>query len=103
MTILKEEDRYRILKLLADNPTLNQRQMAEALSVSLGRVNCWVKYLAERGWLEWRSEAGGRGSYLLTPAGKQEKRAVRQQCLAKKQRDYARLRMEIEQLKQERH
>lgn len=101
MTILKEEDRYRLLKLLAENPTLNQRQMAEALNVSLGRVNCWVKNLTDRGWLVWRPAPGGRGNYLLTSAGKREKRAVRQQCLAKKQRDYAQLRREIEQLKQE--
>ena len=52
MSILKDEDRYKILKLLSNNADLNQRQLADALGVSLGKTNYCLKALIEKGMIK---------------------------------------------------
>ena len=50
--ILSEEHRYKLLKLLHENPDMNQREIASALGLSLGKVNFCLKALVERGLIK---------------------------------------------------
>lgn len=48
----REEVHYRLLKLLAEHPQASQRQLAEALGISLGKINYCVKALIDKGWVK---------------------------------------------------
>ena len=105
MSILSDENRYQILKLLEENPELSQRQLAAALGVSLGKVNFCLRALIEIGSVKVASFSRSPNKkayiYLLTPKGVEEKAKVTLCFLAKKQDEYKALKQEINELKNE--
>ena len=105
MPVLNDENRYKLLKLLHDNPDMNQRQIASALGLSLGKANFCLKALVEKGWVKVgnfsRSPNKKAYVYLLTLRGIEEKAAVTREFLESKQREYEDLKAEIEELKNE--
>lgn len=102
-SILTDEVRYRLLKLLEANPKLTQRQVARELGVSLGKVNYCVKALVERGLVKASNFRNHQNkvmyAYLLTPRGMEEKARVTLRFLQRKMREYEALRTEIEQIR----
>ena len=46
--MLTDEYRYKILKLVETNPAISQRELAQQLGVSLGKVNFCLKALIEK-------------------------------------------------------
>jgi len=102
MPVLNDENRYKLLKLLHDNPDTNQRQIASALGLSLGKANFCLKALVEKGWVKVgnfsRSPNKKAYVYLLTLRGIEEKAAVTKDFLERKQKEYEELRAEIEEL-----
>ncbi len=105
MSILRDKNRYQLLKLLEENPELSQRQLAAALGVSLGKVNFCLRALIEIGSVKAanfsRSPNKKAYVYLLTPKGFEEKARVTLRFLAKKQDEYKALKQEINELKHE--
>jgi EPS-associated MarR family transcriptional regulator len=105
MPILSEEHRYKLLKLLHDNPEMNQRDIAKSLGLSLGKVNFCLKALVEKGWVKAGNFSKSPNKkayvYLLTLRGMEEKAKVTIDFLEKKQKEYEMLRQEIEELKDE--
>jgi len=105
MPILSEENRYKLLKLLDENPEMNQRQIASALGISLGKVNFCLKAVVEKGWVKAgnfsRSPNKKAYVYLLTLRGIEEKAAVTRDFLERKQQEYQDLKAEIEKLQNE--
>ena len=101
----RDEVRLRVLRALEDNPELSQRQLAEALGVSLGGVNYAVKALVERGFVKVKnfSRSDNKVAYLyvLTPSGLAEKVSVATALLGRKLEEYEVLTAEIEALKSE--
>lgn len=102
---LHDEARYRIFKLLEANPALTQRQLADALGMSLGKVNYCVRALAEKGFIKVdnfrRKDNKLAYAYLLTPAGIADKILVTHDFLRRKMDEYDALKTEIEELKRE--
>lgn len=100
-----QELEYKVLKLLENKPELTQRQLAEALGVSLGKTHYLVKSLIDIGWIKLdnfqKSENKWGYAYLLTPKGIVEKSMITTRFLKRKQDEYCQLRKEIEQLKKE--
>jgi DNA-binding Lrp family transcriptional regulator len=47
--------RFRVLRALQQQPGLNQRQLAELLSVSLGKTNYLLRALLDKGLLKARN------------------------------------------------
>ncbi|WP_414041097.1 MarR family EPS-associated transcriptional regulator [Acidithiobacillus sp. M4-SHS-6] len=47
--MLDDATRYQLLKLLAEQPDLTQRQLAAAMGVSLGKANYCLKALIDKG------------------------------------------------------
>ena len=47
--MLSDEIRYKLLKILKENPQISQRMLADELGISLGRLNYCLRALAERG------------------------------------------------------
>ncbi len=101
----QQETRYRLLKLLNENPNLSQRQLADETGVSLGKVNYCLKALISRGLIKvgnfQKSNNKVAYAYLLTPMGVAEKAKITLDFLKRKQQEYDSLVQEIEVLKQE--
>ena len=101
----KQELEYRALKLLEQQPDMTQRQIAKELNVSLGKTHYLIKSLIDVGWIKLenlrRSNNKWGYAYLLTPSGIVEKAVITAKFLARKQREFDDLQIEIQQLKDE--
>ena len=100
-----QELEYRALKILEQQPSLTQRQLAEELGVSLGKTHYLVKSLIDVGWVKFdnfqKSNSKWGYAYLLTPMGIAEKATITARFLVRKQREYNELQQEIAQLQEE--
>ena len=105
MSVLTDENRYWILKLLEQNPSLSQRELADAMGISLGKTNYCLNVLIGNGLVKSDHARGGNGrqphAYYLTSEGRQEKRRVTLQYLAHKQQELETLAGELEELQRE--
>lgn len=94
-----------VLRHLADSPESSQRQLARETGVSLGKINHVLRALIEKGWVKAgnfsRSQNKLGYAYLLTPRGIEAKARLTRAFLARKIREYERLRGEIAALRQE--
>jgi EPS-associated MarR family transcriptional regulator len=104
LAALSDEYRYKILRLLENNPQMSQRDLARALSISLGKVNYCLQALIDKGLVKAnnfrRSSNKVAYAYLLTPRGIEEKAKVTAQFLVRKVAEYEALEKEIEQLRE---
>ena len=102
---IQEEARFKILRLLHENPELTQRELGERVGVSLGAVNYCLKALIERGLVKasnFSTSSNKLGyAYVLTPAGIAEKTVMTGRFLARKKAEYEALRAEIDALSRE--
>ena len=100
-----QEAHFRVLRLLEGNPQMNQRDLAAAAGVSLGKTNYCINALLEKGLIKVQNFKSSKRklayAYLLTPAGIAEKAALTQRFLTRKMEEYEALKAEIDQLKQE--
>jgi len=91
--------------MLEGNPEYSQRDIAEALGVSLGGINYCVKALIDKGLVKvdnFRRNDNKLGyAYVLTPAGIAERARLTGRFLQRKLREYEAIRAEIEALMQE--
>ena len=102
---LHEATHLKVLRLLQANPTMNQRELAAALGVSLGKANFCLQALVGKGLLKMQnfksSKKKAAYAYLLTPTGLAEKAALTRRFLIRTTQEYELLKAEIELLKQE--
>lgn len=95
--------RYRLLKLLHEQPHLTQRGLAKAMGVSLGKANFCLRALIEVGAVKvnnFRTSADRSGYlYLLTARGLEEKVRVTRRFLNRKLAEYDAIQREIAELK----
>jgi len=102
---LHEEAHLKVLRLLQSNPRMNQRDLADALGVSLGKANYCLKALLDKGLIKmqnFRNNNHKRAyAYLLTPSGVAAKAEMTVQFLRYKIDEYERLKGEIESLRRE--
>jgi len=100
-----QEHHYKILKQLDNNPKINQRQLAQDMDVSLGKINYCLKALIDKGWIRVQrfKQSSNKTAYLylLTPEGIAAKARLTRSFLQYKIAEYDRLKQEIEQLEQE--
>lgn len=104
-TSLQEENHLKVLRLLQASPQLNQRELADALGVSLGKINYCLKALLDKGFIKMQSFRKSQNklayAYLLTPVGITEKAGLTVRFLERKVAEYESLTLEIEALKSE--
>ncbi|MDA8660035.1 MarR family EPS-associated transcriptional regulator [Luminiphilus sp.] len=102
---MSEERQLDALRLLATNPDMTQRELAEALGVSLGAANFCLKALVEKGWIKLENFQKNPHKlgylYLLTPMGIAAKTSLTATFLKRKLEEYEALKVEIQQLKSE--
>jgi EPS-associated MarR family transcriptional regulator len=105
-TVLLAEDlRYKLLKLLAEEPQISQRDLAGRLGISVGKTNYCLTALVDKGLVKINNFRRANNklayAYLLTPGGIEEKARVTVSFLQRKIREYAELQEEIDALRQE--
>jgi EPS-associated MarR family transcriptional regulator len=102
---LHEETHLKVLRLLEANPRMNQRDLAQALGVSLGKTNFCLNALLDKGLLKMQNFQSSKRklayAYLLTPAGIVAKTSLTSRFLKRKMEEYKLLKTEIELLQQE--
>lgn len=99
------ETHLRLLRLLEANPALSQRELAQELGISVGKINYCVNALLARGWIKARNFKNSRNklayAYLLTPSGIEQKAALTLRFLRRKLGEYEQLHREIAELRAE--
>jgi DNA-binding MarR family transcriptional regulator len=62
-----------ILKIIAANPSISQRKIAERTGISLGQVNFLIKKCVRKGLVKIEGQTSKSLQYNLTPQGMSEK------------------------------
>jgi MarR family transcriptional regulator, temperature-dependent positive regulator of motility len=100
-----EELHLKLLRLLEEDPTRSQRELARALGISVGGTNHAVRALLAQGLVKaqnFRRSRNKRGYlYVLTPSGLQEKARLTYHLLQQKRAEHEALMGEIEELRAE--
>lgn len=101
-TKLQEDTRFRVLRLLQENPEMSQRELAEAVGVSVGGIHYVLNTLIDKGLVKLgnftTAKDKRRYAYVLTPKGISEKAAITRHFLNRKLKEYADLKAEIDAL-----
>lgn len=91
--------RFRLLRLLEDRPDMSQRDISDALGVSLGATNYVLKALVEKGQIKVSNFRASnnkmRYAYILTPKGIETKARLTAGFLQRKYAEYEALKAEI--------
>jgi len=100
--INNSEEELEILRQIEENPNLTQRQIAEHLGLSLGKINYLIKALLGRGMVKvdnFRKSDRKLGYlYLLTPEGVERKRKLTLLFLQRKAEEFDKLKEEINRI-----
>lgn len=98
----EQEIRYRLLKVLSQDPNLGQRDMAKRMGISLGKVNYCVSELASKGWIKITRFKSAKKkmpyTYMLTPKGVEEKGRLTLRFLKRKLSEYEEIKKQIREL-----
>ena len=97
--------RLAVLRLLAQQPQLSQRELSVALGVSLGKTHYVLHALLDKGLLKVRnfrrSDNKVAYAYVLTPRGVSEKLRMTRGFLKRKETEFDSLRRTIDSLRTE--
>jgi len=100
-----EAARLAVLRLLEQRPDMSQRELSEALGLSLGKAHYVLHSLLDRGLVKAgnfrRSGNKLAYAYVLTPTGLREKIRLTRAFLARKEAEYQALTVTIAYLRQE--
>jgi len=98
-------EKTQILRDLARNPCISQREIAERHRISLGKVNYDIRALIKRGYVKihnfCESNSKRKYMYMLTPEGMYEKTKLTASFLRWKMEEYERIKQEIADLEAE--
>ena len=97
--------RLAVLRLLEQRPNMSQRELSEALGLSLGKAHYVLHALLDKGLVKARNfrRSGNKlaYAYVLTPTGMREKLRLTRTFLSRKEAEFERLRHAIAALKNE--
>ena len=96
-----EQDHFEILRKIQKKPNTSQRELAEELGFSLGKLNYCLKSLQEKGLvkLENFKKQQNKISYLqyvITPKGISERTKLTINFMKRKMKEYDELKNELE-------
>jgi EPS-associated MarR family transcriptional regulator len=103
---LEQEIHYKLLKILSEKQTLTQREMAQKVGISLGKMNYCLTELAKKGIIKinrFKTTDNKKKTYayILTPRGIQEKAGITVSFLKKKIEEYDEIKRQIAELTRE--
>ena len=100
----KNQDNLNILRKIKDKPVTSQRQLAEELGFSLGKLNYCLKALQKKGLIKIKNfqkkeEKIGFIQYLITPKGIAERTKLTIDFMKRKMKEYDELKKELKKIK----
>ena len=94
------EDHLNVLRKISTNSQSSQRELAEELGFSLGKLNYCLKALKVKGLIKIRNFQNNPNKinyiYALTPKGISEKTKLTLNFMKRKMKEYDELKREIE-------
>ena len=101
----REEAQFQVMRLIAQNPELTTRQIAQEVGVSTGAAYYCLTALIEKGFVKLenfsKNPRKGQYAYVLTPRGIREKALLTVKFLERKLEEYEALKSEIAELEYE--
>lgn len=99
------EESLMLMRVIAANPRMTQRELSVNLGLSLGKINFLIKAMIEKGFIKADNFKNSNNKiaylYYLTPRGIEEKSKITYHFLKRKMAEYEKLEIEITQLKKE--
>ena len=96
-----DQDHFEVLRKINKKPKSSQRELAEDLGFSLGKLNYCIKALQYKGLIKIRNFKRNPNKlnyiYVLTPKGISEKTKLTLNFMKKKMREYDELKKELNQ------
>ena len=97
----KETEYFEILRKIKKTPNASQRELAEELGFSLGKLNYCLKALQKKGFVKLQNfqKKNNKISYLqyvITPKGISERTKLTLNFMKRKMREYDELKKELE-------
>lgn len=98
-----DQDQFNVLRKINLNPNISQRNLANELNLSLGKINYCLKALKLKGLVKIKNFKKNKNkigyAYILTPRGISAKTEITINFMKKKLREYEELKREIIQNK----
>ena len=98
-----KQDYLNILRKIKDNPRSSQRELAEELGFSLGKLNYCLKALQKKGFIKIENFKKNPKKinyiYVLTPKGISEKTKLTLNFMKSKMKEYDELKSELKRAK----
>tara|TARA_B100001093_G_C26558703_1_gene897697 strand:- start:421 stop:735 length:315 start_codon:yes stop_codon:yes gene_type:complete len=96
-------DHFEVLRKIQQNPNSTQRQLAEELGFSLGKLNYCLKALKNKGLVKIENFTKNPNKinyiYVLTPRGFAEKTKLTINFMKAKMKEYDELKLELKKTK----
>jgi len=96
---LDNQDHFNVMRKIQEQPKTSQRNLAEQLGFSLGKLNYCLKALQQKGLLKIKNFQENTNKlnyiYVLTPKGIAEKTKLTINFMKKKMKEYEELKKEI--------
>ena len=93
------QDQLNVMRKIGENPNLNQRDLAEELGFSLGKLNYCLKELKVKGFVKMNNFKKSKNKikyiYVLTPGGIAAKTKLTINFMKRKMQEYDELKKEI--------
>jgi len=93
------QDHFNVLRKIQQKPESSQRELAEDLGFSLGKLNYCLKALKDKGFIKIKNFKKNPNKinyiYVLTPKGVAEKTKLTLNFMKRKMKEYDELRREI--------
>ena len=100
-----KQDYLNVMRKITNKPEASQRELAEELGFSLGKLNYCLKELKKKGFLKIDNFKKSKNKinyiYVLTPEGIAEKTHLTINFMKRKMREYDELQKELKQTKKE--
>ena len=99
-----EQDHFEVLRRIQKNPESSQRELAEVLGFSLGKLNYCLKSLQKKGLVKLQNfqKKANKINYLryvITPKGISERTKLTINFMKRKMKEYDELKSEFEKNK----
>jgi EPS-associated MarR family transcriptional regulator len=98
-----DQDHLNILRIIDSEKNSNQREMADNLGISLGKLNFCLNELKKKGYVKFKNFKKNKNKlnymYILTPEGISKKTKLLISFMQRKMKEYDELKQEFEKTK----
>ena len=102
----KDQDQFELLRKIQKKPQSSQRELANELGFSLGKLNYCLKALKKKGLVKLKNFQNSENKirhlqYVITPKGITERKKLTINFMKRKMKEYDELKEELEERSKE--